>query len=205
MRALPELNDGRLYDLLEAAGEQALASIRLLARFIEEGGKNPAALAEPVQASAKASDELRAHLVHAIVASLPKAEVEVLCSAIAAIPTAAERFAARFGLAADSLGGVDFGPPLSWMEELIEIVCDTVRQLRGFESLDRIKDLCPRLQTAADHAEALIQEIVNRAYQSPTNPLDVMKVKDLGDQMIEIIDRCREAGEVMSKISFQFL
>ena len=205
MHPLPELNDGRLYDLLEAAGEQAHTSVRQLARFVEEGGKNPTTLDEPVQASAKLANEIRAHLVHAIVASLPKAEVEALCSAIAAIPIAAERFATRFGLAADSLDGVDFGAPLNWIDELIEIVRDTVRQLRGFESLDRIKDLLPRLQTAADHAEALIQTIVNQAYQRPADPLGGVKVKDAGDQLIAIIDRCREAGEVMNKISFQFL
>ena len=62
-----------------------------------------------------------------------------------------------------------------------------------------------RLQTVADRAETLIQEIANRAYQHPATPLDLMTVKDLGERLIEIIDRCRAAGGRMNRISLQFL
>src|SRR5690349_21765099 len=103
MHHLPELNDARLYDLLEGCGKQACASARLLARFVEEGGQTPAVLAEPVQLSAKLADELRARLHDAIISSLPKADIESLSLAMAGIPTAAERFAARFSLAKGSL------------------------------------------------------------------------------------------------------
>jgi hypothetical protein len=75
----------------------------------------------------------------------------------------------------------------------------SIRPLARFQHLD------PWLQTLADRAEGLIQEIVNRAYQHPATPLDVIMAKDLGDQMIEIIDRCREAGGLISRTSFQFL
>ena len=205
MRALPELTDGRLYDLLEAGGEQACASARLLVRFVEEGANAPADLAEPERACAKIVDEIRAHLLPAIVTSLPKADIEALSHALAAIPVAAQRFTERFRLAAGNLGGVDFAPPLNWIEELSEIVLDMIRQLRGFESLDRIKDLHPRLLKVADRAEDQTQEIVNRAFQHPASPLVIMMVKDLGDQILAIIDLCREAGGLMNRISLEFL
>ena len=205
MQPLAEMRDGRLYDLLEAGGEQARGSIRLLARFLEDGGESPAILAEPAQTSAKIADEIRTHLLHAVFTSLPKADIETLLRTIAAIPVAASRFAERFGLAANSMRDVDFAPALGWIEELTEIMLDAVRQLRGFESLDRIKELYVRLQTVTDRAETLIQEIVNRAYQHPATPLDLMTVKDLGERLIEIIDRCREAGGLMNRISLQFL
>jgi len=205
MHPVPELFDGRLYDLLEASGEQARESIRLLAQFLADGGRSPGLVAEPASAGAKIADDIRAHLLQATVTSLPKADLEVLARTLSAIPVAAERFAERFGLAAGSLGGIDFSPAMNWVEELTEILLDAVRQLRGFESLHRVKELYSRLQKVADRAEALIQEIVNRAHQNPSDPLDVLKVKDLGDRLTEIIDQCREAGGQMNRISLQFL
>jgi len=125
------MNDGRLYDFLEAGGEQARGSIRLLARFLEDGGESAAILAEPAQTSAKIAGEIRTHLLHAVFTSLPKADIETLLRTIAAIPVAASRFAERFGLAANSMRDVDFAPALGWIEELTEIMLDAVGQPRG--------------------------------------------------------------------------
>ena len=205
MHPVPELVDSRLYDLLEAEAGQAHDSVRRLAQFLDEGGRSPAIMVQPLEFSDKIASEIRAHLIQATLTSLPKPDIEALSQAIAAIPLAAKRFTERFGLAAGSLAANDFAPALNWIEELTEILLDTVRQLRGFESLDRVKQLYPRLQTVADRAEALIQETVNRAYERPADPLDVLKVKDLGDHLTGIVDRARVAGGLMNGISLQFL
>ncbi len=205
MHSIPELNDSRLYDLLEAGAEQARSSVRLLGRLIADRGKTPEGLTESVERSAKIADDIRVHLLDAIVTSLPKSDIETLSRTTAAIPVIAQRFAQRYGLAADIPDNVSFAPALDWIEELGEIMLDTVRQLRGFESLDRIKELYQRLEKVADRAEALVQESVNHAYEDPAKPLDVMKVRDLGDQLVEIIERCSEAGGLMNSISLRFL
>jgi len=204
MHPLPELNDARLYDLLEACGGQARASARTLARSLEEGRLNASDFAAPAQTSAQTADEIREHLLRAVVVSLPKAEVEALSRVLAAIPVAAQRFAERFGLADGRLEGVDFRPTLGWIEELGEIVVDMLRQLRGFESLDRIKELYPRLETFADRADTLTEEAVNRAYRQPAPPISAMMGKDLGDRLQALVDLCREAGAVMNRISYAF-
>jgi uncharacterized protein len=204
MHKLPEMNDGRLYDRLEALGEQARASVHLLVHA-EEGAMTPAALSESVEKSATIAREIEAHLVHAVVASLPKADIEALSRILAAIPPAAERFASRSSLAADNLAGLGLGQPLSWLEESCEIVLDMIRQLRGFESLDRIKDLYPRLQTVVEQAETLTDAVVTQAYQKPATPLSAILAKDLGACLQEIVDRCRDAGELMYRISGDYL
>lgn len=205
MNPVPELTDERLYDLLEAGCEQGRASIRLLAQLAENGSPLPTAFDGPVQASANIADTIRDHLVRATVTSLPKGDLEALVRAIAAIPVAAARFAKRWDLASGSVGGLDFTSPLNWAEEMTEILRDTVRQLRGFTSLNRINELHPRLQTIADRAETQVQDLVKRVYQDRSNPLDVMKVKDLAEQLTQIIDRCREAEGLMHRMYLEFL
>ena len=205
MQPLAEMKDGRLYDLLEASGEQARTSVRLLAGLLEDGCDGPAAVAEPAQAGAKIADAVRAHMLQAVFTSLPKADVETLLRALSAIPVAVSRFAERLGLIANRKGVAGFAEALGWIEELTEILLDAVRQLRGFDSLDRIKELYLRVQKVADQAETLVHGTINRAYQHSVNPLDLLATKDLGDGLDEIIDRCREAGALMNRVSLQFL
>lgn len=204
MHPLPELNDSRLYDLLEALGEQARTSARLLAPDALEGAVAPAHLAESAQRSAMLTDQIRGHLLRADMTSLPKADTEALASVLASIPLAAKRFAEGLGLAAGDPERVDFSSPLGWIEELSEIVFDMIRDLRGFESLNHIKDLHARVQSVADRAEMLIDEIVARTYQDPTKPQRCVMAKEVGERLQAIIDRYSEAGRIMNNISFAF-
>lgn len=205
MHPFAEVNDGRLYDLLEAGGEQARDSVRLLTRLVEEGGQDPRALAPPAEAGARIADELRTRLLHTVFTSLPKAELETLLSALAAVPVVALRFAERWGLVTDRVRTAKFTPALGWIEELTELVLDALRQLRGFESLERIKELYWRLERVAERAEASIQETVTGPCQRCADPLEVMALTDLGDRLVEILERCREAGRLMNRWSLQIL
>lgn len=204
MNAIPELAEGRLYDLLESAGQQVRNSARLLAQGAEEGSLNATTCAESLSASSNVVEEIRAHLLRADMVSLPKADLENLCGVLAAIPSDAARFAERFGLAAKDVDSRVLRPALGWVEELSEIVLDMVRQLRGFESLDRLKELNARLLKVAEHAEAQADEIVTAGYKAPTTAMHLMMAKDLSDQLGAIIERYRAAGKIMAKISFEF-
>lgn len=202
--AIPEMAEPRLYDLLEAGAEQARASARLLARGVEEGNVSVSALAETMRTTAPIIQEIRTHLLRADMVSLPKGEVEALAGVLAEIPADAARFAERFALAAKDLTGLNLDSPLSWIEELSEVLCDMVRQLRGFESLDRLKEMYIRLQKVADRAETHADEILTRAYNSPTTAMHLMMAKDLSDQLGAVIERYRAAGKIMVGISFEF-
>jgi hypothetical protein len=205
MHSLPEMNDERLYDRLEAAVEQACISIRLLSHRDDSNPPTPDALSLTVQRSSEIAREIEEHLVRAVVASLPKVDFEALSRLFAAIPVAAERYAAQAGLAARQVSKPDFSPALAWIEELCELVSDMVRQLRGFESLERIKQLHPRVETLADRAEAVVDETVTQVYKETSASLDALRAKDLGACLQVIIDNCREAGERMQRISLNFL
>jgi HD-GYP domain-containing protein (c-di-GMP phosphodiesterase class II) len=194
----------RLYDLLEASAQHARASARLLTRGVEEGDATASELSEVVRANASIVQEIRTHLLRADVVSLPKGEVEALAGVLAEIPADAARFIERFALATKDLATLNWKSSLSWIEELSEILCEMVRQLRGFESLDHIKELHARMLKVADHAEAHTDEIMTRLYKSPAAPLHMMMAKDLTAQLNAAIERYREAGKVLAKISFEF-
>lgn len=204
MRPIPELNEGRLYDLLEQQGEQARACAHLLAQGTEEGTLDPAAVTELARTSTVAAEEISAHLLRVHMISLSKADVEALASTLAAIPADATKFADRLQLAGKEVPGFGFRPPLTWVEELGEIVLDMVRQLRGFESLNRVAELNVRLLRVADEAETLTGQIISQDFTHPATALHSMIVKGLCDQLDVIIDRYREAGVIMTRIASGF-
>lgn len=204
MRAIPELQEGRLYDLLEATGEYARSCVRRLVQEVEEGHPNPLSLDEFVQASAARAEAIRSHLLRANMVSLPKAELGSLVAVLTAIPLNARRFAARFELATNAPDCPDFLPALNWIAQLGDLVLDMVRQLRGFESLDHLKELNLRLQTVADHAEAGGDAIHASAYRSNVTALRLLLLKDLADSLNTLIECHREAGKIMARISFHF-
>jgi hypothetical protein len=204
MHPIPELEEPRLYDLLEAASAQARTCARELARGLEEGALKPDALAEPARSTAQIAEEIRAHLLRANLVSLSKADVETLIGALAGIPQEATRFAERLGLAAKDPGAAELKPSLAWLEELSEIVLDMVRHLRGFDSLRHLPELNARLLRVADRAESPAEGLISRAYRAPADAMALLQAKDVSTQWEALLERCREAGRIMEKISFDF-
>jgi hypothetical protein len=205
MQPLAEINDGRLYDLLEVIAAQARESAGRMVRLYEDPDPNPQALAEAAQAATKLAEALRKHLGSAVFTSLPKADLEALLRNLTAMPITALRFAQRSQLAPANAPVADFAPALGWIQELTELVLDAVRQLRGFENLERIKELYRRLERIAEHAEGSIRQAVNATYQRDARPLEIMAMTDLGDLLSAFLDHGRQAGSLMNRLSLQFL
>jgi hypothetical protein len=205
MRSVTQLRDGRFYDLLEAGAAEGRASVRWLLQTVETAKADAPALEASLRRSAQIGEEVRAQLFAAIVPSLRKTDIESLCRALGAIPAAVQRCGAPAAFAAAARLGADFREPLAWLEELTEILLDMTRQLRGFSSLDRINELHTRFRRLADRAEALVEAEVRRAYREPGAPLDVMQTKDAAERLQDLIERCREAGSLMNRISLAYL
>lgn len=201
---IPELDESRLYDRLEMGGELVRTCARLLARAVEEGTLNSAVLSQPTLLSARVAEEIRAHLVRAHMVSLPKTDIQALTDVMAAIPSEAAKFADRLALTGKDLGGIDFRPALARMEEMSEILLDMTRRLRGFESLDHLKELHAKLMSAADRADSAIEPIVAGIYGGSHTVIGMMKGIDLCDRLNALFDRYRQAGAIMHRISLEF-
>ncbi|MFM7923232.1 MAG: DUF47 domain-containing protein, partial [Planctomycetaceae bacterium] len=79
-------------------------------------------------------------------------------------------------------------------------LCEMVGNLQKMPSLETMKMLSDRLQAVESEADDLIMRLLGEVYNGRYEPLQAMLVRDLYDLLEKIIDRCRDAGNVISHI-----
>jgi uncharacterized protein Yka (UPF0111/DUF47 family) len=75
-----------------------------------------------------------------------------------------------------------------------------VRHLRKMPPLETIKELNDQLQVIEGEADDVMLDLLRDVYSGKYEALQAMLVRDLYDLLEKIIDRCRDAGNVISHI-----
>jgi uncharacterized protein Yka (UPF0111/DUF47 family) len=75
-----------------------------------------------------------------------------------------------------------------------------VRELRSSPDLGKIKDQNLKLQYLEGQADLLMVERLKDLYNEPHRAVDVVALKDLYDLLEKVIDRCRDAGNIVVQI-----
>jgi uncharacterized protein Yka (UPF0111/DUF47 family) len=75
-----------------------------------------------------------------------------------------------------------------------------VRELRSSPDLAKIKDQNLKLQYLEGEADKLMVARLKDLYNSPYDAISVVALKDLYDLLEKVIDRCRDAGNIIVQI-----
>ena len=86
------------------------------------------------------------------------------------------------------------------LEQACETVASMVKQLRKLQELETIKTQNTRLQYLEGEADKLMLDFLRELYSGKQDALKVIVLKDLYELLEKIIDRCRDAGNVVSQI-----
>src|SRR6185295_4550705 len=89
------------------------------------------------------------------------------------------------------------------MQRATETLAQMVRQLRKMPPLETVKEMNDILQGIEGEADDVMLDLLREVYEGKYEPLQSMMVRDLYDLLEKIIDRCRDAGNVMSHIVFK--
>jgi uncharacterized protein Yka (UPF0111/DUF47 family) len=131
---------------------------------------------------------------------MEREDIDALAYALYRIPKTIEKFAERFNLAPQRLQGVDFTQQMELIDRATATLCEMVGHLRQMPSLETMKELSDRLQAVESEADDLIMRLLGEVYNGHYEPLQAMLVRDLYDLLEKVIDRCRDAGNVISHI-----
>jgi hypothetical protein len=200
----PEVLGDRFYDLLEASAEEAGHSVRLLAGFLKVRSDSTEDLAAVRRKSEQIAAEIGSTLARTIMAGLQRDDIQGLSRVLRTIPERVEKLAGRHLLARDRLADLDFSPPVEPLGTAVETLDAMVHQLRAFANLETTQPLNSRLQDAADRAETLLEGVVREVYRRQDDPLKLVIVKDLADQIQSIIDACRDAGNLVLRVVLKY-
>lgn len=194
--------DNKFFDLLEASAGEARASTQLLIELLKDR-THPHPLDEFARSRRKdkaITEQISEELVKTFVTGLEREDIEALSYALYRIPKTIEKFAERFNLAPQRMQAVDFTKQIELMDRGTETVAMMVKHLRRIPPLETMKELNDRLQGIESEADDVMIDLLAEVYSGKFDPIQAMMVRDLYDLLEKVIDRCRDAGNVITQI-----
>jgi len=131
---------------------------------------------------------------------MEREDIEALTEALYKIPKTVEKFAQRYFAVADKVRDVDFSRQVSCMAKAVELVLRMVQALGQGRNLSRIKALQSELLQVEAEADDVLLELMQRFYEPGFPPLKAIILKDLFDLNEKVVDRCRDAGNVIARV-----
>jgi uncharacterized protein len=198
--------DDKFFDLLETSAAEAQTSVRLLSDSFKDPARLPT-LPELIQSrrnGKRITEEITEQLCRTFVTPLDREDIEALSIALYKIPKTVGKFSEIYVLCRNELNGVDFAPQLGLLEEATSTVVQMVTKLRHRADLEIMKVHSQRLHTLENDADKLMLELIRDLYSGRHNPLRVIVTLDLYEILEKIIDRCRDAGNVIFQVVLKY-
>ena len=189
-------------NLLEASAKEACHAVDALKNVLKRHELSPT-LHEFADARSKdkeITEEISTRLITTFVTPMEREDIEALAGALYKVPKIVEKFAERYSIVADQVKDVDFSKQLVLMEKAVRLVLQMVQALRAGRNLGSIKNLQNELQAAESEADNLLLEMEREFYQPGFPALKAVILKDLFALNEKVVDRCRDAGNVVSHV-----
>ena len=189
------------FDLLEQSADEAHESVQIFVRNLSS--PDPAALdqfAVVRRKEKRITEEISQRLTQTFVTPLEREDIDALAQALYKIPKTLEKFAERFLISPPNLPRTGFQRQAELLQQSMETLEAMVRELRSSPDLAKIKDQNMKLQYLEGQADNLMVERLKDLYNAPHDALSVVALKDLYDLLEKVIDRCRDAGNIVVQI-----
>ena len=194
--------EDKFFTLLEASAHQAHTSVQALVKFTKALDQQ-VHLDEFVHSRRKDKEitqEISEAVYTTFITALEREDIEQLSNALYKIPKTVEKFSERVLLAPQHVRGIDFSTQISLLERATNTLHDMVKSLRDGMDLERVKDLNEKLQYLEGEADKQMMVLYKDLFSGMHEPLQVIVLKDLYELLEKVIDRCRDAGNVISHI-----
>src|SRR5437867_9070374 len=201
--------DQKFYDLLEASAQQADASVHHLIGLLEklEQKASPQSLEEFVQSRRKdkqITQELTEQLCKTFITPLEREDIQALASALYKIPKTVEKIGERILICPEDLQGHSFRRQVELLDRAAEVVLAMVQQLRKGTDIRTAREMNARLQTIEGDADKLELELLRDLYHGDYTPKHVIFLRDLYELLEKVIDRCRDAGNIILQVVLKY-
>lgn len=194
--------EDKFFDLLEASAQESRSSVQALIRFI----RNPDELKSldefilSRRKEKKINDEISEALCTTFVTALEREDIEALSVALYKIPKTVEKIGERILLAPHLLKGFDLTKQIVMLEKATDTVLKMIQELRRGVNLESIKNCNDQLQVVEGEGDKLILDLLRSLYCGEYGPIQVVFMKDIFELLEKVLDRCRDAGNVINHI-----
>ncbi len=193
--------EDEFFGLLEASAQECMNSVAAFRRMLEKPGVVPSLtdFAAARRRDKEITNKLEEMLIRIFVTPIEREDIEELAICLYKIPKTIEKFAERYSLIAERYPDLDCARQAELLEKSVTTVLALVRALRAAD-FSRIKALQSELQNVEAEADDVLIEMLHGLYQPGVPALKAVILKDLFDLIEKAIDRCRDAGNVVSQV-----
>ncbi|MBL9171645.1 MAG: DUF47 family protein [Verrucomicrobiales bacterium] len=189
------------FDLIQASAAEGCKAVKALAEMIQPGTKPTVeAFAIARRNDKEITNRLEMMLITTFVTPMEREDIEALADTLYKIPKTIEKFAERYIIVADQIRDVDFTGQVKLIEQAIGLVFKMTEALKDGRDLTGIKALQVELQRIEAEADRTLLNLMSQLYQPGYPPLKAVMLYDLFALNEKAVDRCRDAGNVLSHV-----
>lgn len=195
-------HDDKFFGLLESSAEEARNSVQLLVEMLGRP-KDEATLDGFIQTRRKdkqITEQITEELCKTFVTPLEREDIEALSTALYKIPKTVEKFSEKFLLCRAHIRGVEFSRQIKILEQTTSTVAEMTKSLRKRPDLETMKAHNDQLHHLEGEADKLMLELIKDLYCGKHDALKVVVVLDLYETLERVVDRCRDAGNVIFQV-----
>ena len=196
--------DAKFYDLLEASAKQADTSVHhlvdLLAKIENKSSPDLAAFAQSRREDKRITQELTEQLTKTFITPLDREDIQALAASLYKIPKTVEKIGERMLICPQDLPKPTFARQVELLDRAAETVLAMVKQLRKGMNVGTAREMNAKLQTIEGDADELELELLRDLYQGNYDAKHIIFLRDLYELLEKVIDRCRDAGNVILQV-----
>ena len=202
-------HDEKFFDLLEASAQQADNSVHHLVDLLAklEHHDSPQSLEEFVNSRRKdkqITQELTEQLCKTFITPLERDDIQALAAALYKIPKTVEKIGERIVICPDDLHGRSFQKHLELLDQAAETVLAMVKDLRKGTDAATAREKNARLQTIEGDADKLELDLLRDLYHGDYDPKQIIYLSDIYSLLEKVIDRCRDAGNIILQVVLKY-
>jgi len=201
--------DEKFFDLLEASAQQADSSVHELVALLAklEHGDSPQSLEAFVHSrreDKRITQELTEQLCKTFITPLEREDIQALATALYKIPKTVEKIGERILICPEDLHGRSFTKQVEFLDQAAEAVLAMVKELRKGTDIATVRDMNDNLQTIEGDADKLELDLLRDLYHGNYDTKHMIFLRDLYDLLEKVIDRCRDAGNIVLQVVLKY-
>lgn len=83
------------------------------------------------------------------------------------------------------------------LEEAVEIMVIAIHQIKNIKDGDKLLELCVQMHTLENRGDLLFEKTLGKIFLNATDPLEVIKWKEIYDFLERAIDTCEDIADII--------